>query len=72
MREIKELNELNIGETLKELRTTRGKSVKDVASEAHLSTSVINRYEANKRTPSLRVFATLLKILDAEIFFVKR
>ena len=33
MREIKELNEMNIGETLKELRMARGKSVKDVASE---------------------------------------
>lgn len=72
MREIKELNEMNIGETLKELRIARRKSVKDVASEAHLSTSIINRYEANKRTPSLRVFATLLKILDAEIFFTKK
>ena len=72
MREIKELNELNIGETLKELRMARGKSVKDVASEAHLSTSVINRYESNKRTPSLRVFATLLRVLDAEIFFTKK
>ena len=72
MREIKELNELNIGETLRELRIARGKSVKDVASEAHLSTSVINRYEANKRTPSLRVFATLLKILNAEIYFAKK
>jgi len=72
LRELRTLTETNIGETIKALRLDRGMSVKDVASVAHLSTSVINRYEANKRVPSLRAFAALMNALDAEIFFAKK
>jgi len=72
LRELKTLNDTNIGETLRALRLDRGLSVKDVASMVAVTPSMINRYENGKRTPSLRVFAALMNALDAEIFFAKK
>ena len=72
LREIKTLNDTNIGETIKMLRLDRGLTLNQLAAKTRLSPSIISRYERNKRVPTLTSFAALMRALDAEIFFAKK
>ncbi len=72
LRELRTLNDTNIGETIKMLRTDRGLTLNQLASMTRLSQSIISRYERGKRVPTLSSFMAIIRALDAEIFFVKR
>ena len=72
LRELRTLNDTNIGETIKALRTDRGLTLNQLASMTRLSSSIISRYERGKRVPTLSSFMVIMRALDAEIFFVKR
>ncbi len=72
LRELRTLNDTNIGETIKMLRTDRGLTLNQLASMTRLSSSIISRYERGKRVPTLSSFMAIIRALDAEIFFVKR
>ena len=72
LRELRTLNDTNIGETIKMLRTDRGLTLNQLAEKTRLSSSIISRYERNKRVPTLSSFVALIRALDAEIFFAKR
>lgn len=72
LRELRTLNDTNIGETIKALRTDRGLTLNQLASMTRLSQSIISRYERGKRVPTLSSFMAIIRALDAEIFFAKR
>jgi len=72
LRELKTLNDTNIGEALKTLRIDRGMTLKELSDKTNLSQSVISRYERGKRMPTLTSFVALVRALDAEIFFAKK
>lgn len=72
IRELRTLNDTNIGETIKMLRTDRGLTLNQLASMTRLSQSIISRYERGKRVPTLSSFLTIMRALEAEIFFAKR
>jgi transcriptional regulator with XRE-family HTH domain len=72
LRELKTLNDTNIGEALKTLRIDRGMTLKDLSDKTNLSQSVLSRYERGKRMPTLTSFVALTRALDAEIFFAKK
>ena len=72
LRELRTLNDTNIGETIKMLRTDRGLTLNQLASMTRLSSSIISRYERGKRVPTLSSFMAIIRALDAEIFFAKR
>ena len=72
LRELRTLNDTNIGETIKMLRTDRGLTLNQLAEKTRLSSSIISRYERGKRVPTLSSFMAIIRALDAEIFFVKR
>lgn len=72
LRELRTLNDTNIGETIKMLRTDRGLTLNQLASMTRLSQSIISRYERGKRVPTLSSFMAIIRALDAEIFFAKR
>ncbi len=72
LRELRTLNDTNIGETIKALRTDRGLTLNQLASMTRLSSSIISRYERGKRVPTLSSFMAIIRALDAEIFFAKR
>ena len=72
LRELRTLNDTNIGETIKMLRTDRGLTLNQLASMTRLSSSIISRYERGKRVPTLSSFMAIMRALDAEVFFAKR
>lgn len=72
LRELRTLNDTNIGETIKALRTDRGLTLNQLASMTRLSSSIISRYERGKRVPTLSSFMAIIRALNAEIFFAKR
>lgn len=72
LRELRTLNDTNIGETIKTLRTDRGLTLNQLGSMTRLSPSVISKYERGKRVPTLSSFMAIMRALNAEIFFAKR
>lgn len=72
LRELRTLNDTNIGETIKMLRTDRGLTLNQLGSMTRLSPSVISKYERGKRVPTLSSFMAIMRALNAEIFFAKR
>ena len=72
LRELRTLNDTNIGETIKALRIDRGLTLNQLASMTRLSSSIISRYERGKRVPTLSSFMAIIRALNAEIFFAKR
>lgn len=72
LRELRTLNDTNIGETIKMLRTDRGLTLNQLAEKTRLSSSIISRYERNKRVPTLSSFMTIMRALEAEMFFAKK
>ena len=72
LRELRTLNDTNIGETIKMLRTDRGLTLNQLASMTRLSSSIISRYERGKRVPTLSSFMTIMRALEAEMFFARK
>lgn len=72
LRELRTLNDTNIGETIKMLRTDRGLTLNQLAEKTRLSSSIISRYERNKRVPTLSSFITIMRALEAEMFFARK
>ena len=72
LRELRTLNDTNIGETIKMLRTDRGLTLTQLAEKTRLSSSIISRYERNKRVPTLSSFMTIMRALEAEMFFARK
>lgn len=72
IRELRTLNDTNIGETIKMLRNDRGLTLNQLGSMTKLSPSVISKYERNKRVPTLSSFMAIMRALNAEMFFAKR
>lgn len=72
LRELRTLNDTNIGETIKMLRTDRGLTLNQLAEKTRLSSSIISRYERNKRVPTLSSFMTIMRALEAEMFFARK
>lgn len=52
---------------LKQLRKARGLTQKDLAKRVGITQQAIARYEAQERTPSLRVLKRLAKALDVDM-----
>lgn len=72
LRELRTLNDTNIGETIKMLRTDKGLTLNQLGSMTRLSPSVISKYERGKRVPTLSSFMAIMRALEAEMFFAKR
>ncbi len=72
LRELRTINDTNIGEIIKMLRIDRGLTLNQLGSMTRLSQSVISKYERGKRVPTLSSFMALMRALDAEIFFAKK
>lgn len=72
LRQIITLTDTNIGETIKMLRTDRGMTLNQLAEKTRLSSSIISRYERGKRVPTLSSFMTIMRALEAEMFFARK
>ena len=53
-----------IGERIRELRQTQGRSLADVAGKAKISVATLSRIENDKQSVDLSIFLTLAKVLE--------
>ncbi len=72
VKEIKRLNEAEIGSVLKRLRTEKGLTLKQLADMSGVTQSAISRYENNKRMPTMIVLYALMDALEVDLFISKR
>ena len=72
VREIKRLNEAEIGSVLKRLRTEKGLTLKQLADMSGVTRSAISRYENNKRMPTMIVLYAFMDALEVDLFISKR
>lgn len=62
----------SVGESIKDLRTARGLSIRELATETGLSSAAISRWESGKRIPSVESFNKVMAALNAELTVVAK
>ena len=60
------------GESISDLSTSRGLSIRELATETWLSSAAISRWESGKRIPSVESFNKLMAALNAELTVVSK
>ncbi|MCT4507906.1 MAG: helix-turn-helix domain-containing protein [Tepidibacter sp.] len=61
------MKSLNLGDKLKQLRTNKGLTTKQVAEKIGFSQSYISRFENNKAVPDIEILASILDIYDVTL-----
>lgn len=62
----------SVGELIRDLRTSRGLSIRELATETGLSSAAISRWESGKRIPSVESFNKVMAALNAELTVVAK
>jgi transcriptional regulator with XRE-family HTH domain len=62
----------SVGESIRDLRTSRGLSIRELATETGLSSAAISRWESGKRIPSVESFNKVMAALNAELTVVAK
>ena len=62
----------SVGELIRDLRTSRGLSIRELATETRLSSAAISRWESGKRIPSVESFNKVMAALNAELTVVAK
>ena len=61
-----------VAESIKELRTSQGMSIKDLSTETGFSSAAISRWESGQRTPSIKSYVKVMTALGAELHVVEK
>ncbi len=61
------INKLNIGDRVRMLRVTQGRTMQEIAEASDLSKSMISKIESNKAVPSVAALVKIAKALGTSI-----
>lgn len=61
-------NEVNVGLTIKTIRTQKGISLKEVAYKSKISSSMLSQIESGSANPSLNSIRAIANVLDIPLF----
>lgn len=64
--------ELSAGEVIKELRSEKGLTLRQLAARSETSKSGLSRWEHGDRVPNVDAFVRILRALDAELVVSRR
>lgn len=64
--------EKTVGESIRDLRTTRGLSIKDLADQTGVTPAAVSRWESGKRVPTVENYNKLITALGAELTVVEK
>ena len=56
-----------LGNIIKQTRLKQGKTIKDIAEEAHITISLLSQIENNKANPSINTLMAIAKALNTPI-----
>ena len=62
------MEEINIGEKVRDFRTSRGISLRDLAVKAELSASMLSQIENNTVNPSINALKNIAHGLDIPLY----
>jgi transcriptional regulator with XRE-family HTH domain len=62
----------SVGESIKDLRTARGLSIRELATKTGLSASAISRWESGSRTPTVEHYNKMMTVLGAELIVIEK
>lgn len=68
IKEVSKIDKHILGARIKELRTERGVSLKDMAAEINVSASLLSQIERNLANPSLNTLRAIANYLDVPMF----
>lgn len=69
---IKQTGDKAVGESIRDLRKTRGLSIRELANLTGLSSGAISRWESGKRIPSVENYNKMMTALGAELAVVEK
>ena len=61
-------NEINVGSTIKNIRTSKGIMLKEVAEKCGISSSMLSQIEKGTANPSLNTIREIAHVLEVPIF----
>lgn len=61
-----------VGESIRDLRTERGLSIRDLANQAGVTPAAVSRWESGKRVPTVENYNKLITALGAELTVVEK
>lgn len=62
------MSEVNIGKKIQEYRKSKNLSIKEVAEQAGVTSSLLSQLERNLANPSINTLKTIANVLDAPLF----
>ena len=57
-----------VGESIRDLRTAKGLSIKELSELSGISSAAISRWETGKRIPTVKSYNTIMTALGAKLF----
>jgi transcriptional regulator with XRE-family HTH domain len=62
----------SIGESIRDLRVSKGLSITDLSRMVGTTAAAISRYEKNKRIPSVETYKKIMTALGAELTVIEK
>lgn len=62
----------SVGESIRDLRTSKGLSIRELATASGCSSGAISRWESGKRIPTVESFNKIMAALGAELTVVEK
>ena len=61
-----------VGESIRELRTARGLSIRELSKMSGISSAAISRWESGQRIPTVKSYNALMAALGAELYVMEK
>lgn len=72
IKQLTQIGDKSVGESIRDLRTERGLSIRELAIKTGLSSAAISRWESGKRIPSVESFNKVMDALNAELTVIAK
>lgn len=64
--------DMTIGDTIRDLRTAKGYSLRDLSKLSGISAAAISRWESGQRIPSVKSYNAIMAALGAELLVMEK
>lgn len=60
--------DLSVGESIRDLRTAKGLSIRELSELSGFSSAAISRWESGKRIPTVKAYNAIMTALGAKLY----
>lgn len=62
----------SVGESIRDLRTAKGLTIRELSKLSGISTAAISRWESGQRIPTVKSYNSLMAALGAELYVMEK